>query len=157
MIVNTEYEFCRCNGIPPSVGRLHFIDPSYICYMSRDRRSLDKPVLSATDLDQSVSLPPFWLSSMEFDQCLETGLHLVNLGAVNRIEEAAMTWLASTSSFQPKVGRAVNAIMEDISNQNLDWFRLECFQTSEYTHGGWVRNGGEAVPASVDRGGVRSG
>jgi hypothetical protein len=75
---------------------------------------------------------------LEFDQCVETGLHLVNLGAVKRVEEATMTWLASTSSFRPKVGRAANAIMEDISKQNLDWFRLECFQTSEFTHGGWV-------------------
>ena len=127
--------FLRLNLIPKSCHR-SIIGPA-IRLKRENPNVADR--LCQSDVGLFFTCPGFWKAGIQLSQCIETPLHHIPLGIVNRTYSLIAQWLSSLN-LRSGVGRISVLHMEQMrSHLQVDWYQIVPFGGgTDYTTGGWV-------------------
>ena len=86
----------------------------------------------------SISLPAMWTSIFRLEQCIDTPMHLLFQGITKSIIDESKEFMKYHKVWS-KYGRQCNLLMNDISKNQIDFCKIECFNGgNEFTTGGWI-------------------
>ena len=95
--------------------------------------------IESSSLYEFLKFPSHWLHGISLDQCIDTPMHQIFQGVVKSVMEKTMSWLSQKNNSQYKAfGDYVNSTLDDISDLNVDWCRMEKFTKGRnYSLVGW--------------------